>query len=65
MTSGAAANMVAGESPTEMSTSNGKIKVSCVDPKAKDSDLGGFKLPDMGDDGSDGECMGATVSVRF
>lgn len=63
LTSGAAANMVAGESASSIKTSNGETKVSCIDPKDKSNDLGGFELPDMDDDDNEGGCTGASNSM--
>lgn len=63
LTTGAAANMVAGESASSIKTSNGETKVSCIDPKDKSNDLGGFELPDMDDDDNEGGCTGASVCL--
>ena len=65
LTSGAAANMVAGENPSPLVTANGVTNVLCIDPKDSAGSLGGFALPDMSEDGDESDCTGATVSHYF
>ena len=62
LSQGMASNMVQGEPASPVHTTNGVKKMSCIDPKNKDTALDGFKLPaSLGDGIGDGQCMGAEV----
>ena len=66
LTEGMSSNMVKGEPPSPIRTSNGVNKVSCIDPKDKDTPLDGFALPSsLGNNLGDGQCVGAQVIVLF
>ena len=65
LTSGVAANMVAGEEPTAVLTVNGVTMVSCIDPNdPKGNILGGFNVPYI-DRITGSGCTGATVSIFY
>ena len=62
LSQGMASNMVQGEPASPVFTSNGVKKMSCIDPKNKNTALDGFKLPELlGKDIPDGQCLGSEV----
>ena len=64
LSQGMASNMIQGEPPTPVKTNNGVQKMSCIDPKNKNTEgtLDGFSLPaSMGAGIGDGQCIGAEV----
>ena len=64
LSQGMAGNMVQGEPASPVYTANGVNKISCIDPKNKNTALDGFKLPaSLGNGVGDGQCMGVEVGI--
>ena len=64
LSQGMAGNMIQGEPAEAVRTNDGVKKMSCVDPKNKNTKFDGFSLPaSMGKGIGDGLCIGAEVQT--